>query len=1230
MMFWKKPYARVMIQIFLVVSMSIAFSFIVNEGEKNLVSAAEVGDFISTCIESNEGTICQEFLKEDCNSNCKESCIENSRDNVPECELGTCYNPVEGDCLPNSPKKSCEDFGGEWNEDVVGNLPECELGCCLTGEQASFITEQGCRRIRETTGILTQFKPEINDELSCWQEARAQKKGACILREGEGVCRLLTQRRCSQLNGDFFEDFLCSHPDLETDCEKQISTNCIEGEDEIYWIDSCGNRENIYEGSSSSQKDHSWNEGKILLKSDACFLTDSNSDVCGNCNLLGGSTICGDKTFSERLKDGEQDVVCKEASCIDEEGNIREHGESWCFYQGAANPDEGDRGYLRSVSTPGSKNFKLWCYEGEISNVSCGERRDKICEESQVEKADGGTISTAMCRSNLADQCIGYNFEDDGMELCNENPDCYAKKVDVSQSKFKFNFCVPKYPKGFNMESSSQVAEDTCGIASMTCNVAKIKKVGKDKWINKGCLREGFTKQMNDFCMSLGDCGASVNYIGEFSDSGYRIKKAPKLGNSYIQKLKTYSIPNPLDFIKSASILSFVGSLGLGNKGEIPSDWEDEGDITKEEGFESFLQGAGFGGMALKSLAPSTGAFAPFVTAIAGAAIGAAIAGYAIEKTGISAGISPALAYALIGTAAVGGAMVALAPTGPVGWIIIAVVLIVIGVLKLVGIGDVKIYKVTFTCKAWQPPTGGEDCSKCYDDDLGCSKYSCENLGAGCKFVNEGSIFEECKYVPSDASPPQINPNYEVLTEGFSYENISNKGFKVAAPTEGGCIPAFTPVTIGLTLNEPGRCTFSVENVAFDEGEILGFLDEGEYNPEDFGLGDEFLGLIGEDDSLQDYDEDEDFQIDPGMDEFYFGGNNLFLENHTHPIYLPSLGSLGVGGFSPDRRVDFELKIRCEDTDGNKNPVDYVIKTCLMPEKDIFPPIVMTYDPLDNLTNHNSSEQKISIYTNEPAECKWSSMDKDYNNMENYMECENEPEDVKPRGFECSTNLAVNSENITYYARCLDQPWLKGTENESERHAMEKSHVISLKRSEPLEIISLSPKDNEVLTFGTEPASLKVEIKTSGGGYNGNAECSYLFEENWITLADTFDDEHEQIFNQFSSGKKELNIKCEDIIGNVAYETSNFKIDIDNTAPEVVRAYYELNNLKIITNEPAVCYYDYYGCNFDVDNASSMTFGLSTTHSTDWEVGKTYYIKCIDTWRNWKSGCSKIIKPGEF
>ena len=116
---------------------------------------------------------------------------------------------------------------------------------------------------------------------------------------------------------------------MDTNCERQASANCIEGKDELYWFDSCGNKENIYD----ANKGKSWNDGKVLGKADSCSIgTETNGlknqNTCGNCNYILGS-ICGEKTANEKLSDGSIDYVCRDLSCTDKDGQKRVNGESW-------------------------------------------------------------------------------------------------------------------------------------------------------------------------------------------------------------------------------------------------------------------------------------------------------------------------------------------------------------------------------------------------------------------------------------------------------------------------------------------------------------------------------------------------------------------------------------------------------------------------------------------------------------------------------------------------------------------------------------------------------------------------------------------------------------------------------------------------------------------------------------------------------------------------------------
>ena len=49
-----------------------------------------------------------------------------------------------------------------------------------------------------------------------------------------------------------------------------------------------------------------------------------------------------------------------------------------------------------------------------------------------------------------------------------------------------------------------------------------------------------------------------------------------------------------------------------------------------------------------------------------------------------------------------------------------------------------------------------------------------------------------------------------------------------------------------------------------------------------------------------------------------------------------------------------------------------------------------------------------------------------------------------------------------------------------------------------------------------------------------------------------------------------------------------------------------------------------------MNNATSMTTGLSTVHKAEWTTGKTYNIKCEDYWDNSNPTCVMKVTPDYF
>ncbi|MEK6855080.1 MAG: hypothetical protein AABX73_02555 [Nanoarchaeota archaeon] len=551
----------------------------------NLLSGflGQNGESAHTCPLSKDGKICQQYLPSQCEEKCAEECIPKPRSELPdgnECKLGTCFDKSEGTCQPRSPQGECTGQNIEWFDNSEEEVLECRKGCCILEEESLFMTSKQCEIQAASLGLEigngANFNSDITSEPDCLYGAGyvQKKEGACVFQSGdsngENGCIFTTQDDCIGRTGDeskFHLNELCSKEELNTNCEKQKETKCLENGEGLYWFDSCGNRENIYDASRS---DSGWNEGDVLPLGESCSVGEGNNPTanqgtCGNCNRFFGN-VCGEKTeepIEQKLDDDTQDYVCLDLGCYDPEGNrIREHGTSWCAYQsdvglpGAEqissnfeiiNLIPGEFGPLsdlaagRATDSVGSRHFRKSCIDGKIVTDPCADYRGEICVEERI-KIPGSEIelSSAACRLNRWQECLAYNPDQKQAQLigkagpmagkiaefltgtqCWADPDCFLKKVDVatgSMDSFHFSYCAPKYPPGFDLstEEGRQSAEQICGQASNECTMVYVTTLsGKECKANCECGEIEFEKKMNDLCVSLGDCGFKANYAGE-------------------------------------------------------------------------------------------------------------------------------------------------------------------------------------------------------------------------------------------------------------------------------------------------------------------------------------------------------------------------------------------------------------------------------------------------------------------------------------------------------------------------------------------------------------------------------------------------------------------------------------------------------------------------------------------------------------------------------------------
>ena len=546
---------------------------------------------------------------------------------------------------------------------------------------------------------------------------------------------------------------------------------------------------------------------------------------------------------------------------------------------------------------------------------------------------------------------------------------------------------------------------------------------------------------------------------------------------------------------------------------------------------------------------------------------------------------------------ATGGGFVAALQSASIFGVISPLAILVVGTIMIIaslffGGGKCKPHIVTFTCQPWQAPVGASDCSKCNADTelKPCSKYRCESLGKGCQIINEGTGNDLCISMKNDGKFPGITPWTGILNESYSYVNISQNGFKIRTKS-GDCITAFSPLMFGINTDKASQC--KIDLVSRSNFESM---------------------------------------------ENDFGGSNIFMFNHSQALSLPSPEALM--NYLNDTNITYReilnrmgnlrMYVRCQDNFGNYNPAEYVIETCVKSGADTTPPMITYTIPANNgKLKNNQAILDVNIGVSEPANCKWSKQDKNYTGMENIFTCETDIDKQTVLGWNCNSTLTslTKGENIFYF-RCIDQPWLAGTVNESKRNANSQSFVYKQYVTDnPLVITRVSP--NGTLKFGGAATSISfyLGVETSGGAENGKAFCSYSWNSRWIMFLETGSNVHRQNVN-LPSGNYNIPIRCEDVAGNIDEKTISVNLEVDASAPGIIRVYNSGGSLYILTNENSDCAYtnNYPNCGFIFTNGTQMNGGFTQEHTASWDTGKTYYIKCRDAWGNEPSSCSIRVK----
>ncbi|MBI4453040.1 hypothetical protein HY636_00175 [Candidatus Woesearchaeota archaeon] len=729
---------------------------------------------------------------------------------------------------------------------------------------------------------------------------------------------------------------------------------------------------------------------KECEKKQGIYSTSNTLDEC-RCNLIEISPKIGLNPLE----------ICKNTYNRAEnnfKGGDRINGESWCSsesetssetYSVSETPKELAEDKKFASELVGSREYVHYCIEGKEYVEPCRDYREEICVDKEEKDVLGKNYKKAKCRPNRWQDCI----ECETQECCEDSVvrDC-AWESEMSTDKK----CVPAIAPGFKFWEVSAITSCTRANQKKECSGISCSQ----EWVDDTAK----------LCYMQGDCGNYRNVKNVLTGYGFL-----NTDLKYKPQKKIYDIEKDINNSSNGNNLLF----------DAPE-------------------------MAL------TATYKIGEAIDANAELLSAGLNYLNEITAISFSdfINPFKGKPII------------------------------------HVLDISL------CSIWQAPRLNQDCGYCTKNSFTpCTEYLCKSLGQQCLFdYNYGSPI--CKREKADdKTPPKISIDKEALfgketlpnkktfpkgDEANKYEayeilltagSMDIKGYKIMPE-----LLPHTSFTIGIKADEKVTCKLAL--MPFKKFNELKGIYFGQQTfsetqnitlrvPPNVAIPQNMLDIL----NYSHYEQISEFLEEPeyvanNYQEKYktpimlyntFSGEDItkkispvtemiknFIERYKKE--LPNVRALINLSLSKFENNTYMLFVQCMDEAGNENTEPMFIEFSIKNNKnksidDKNAPLIVGAVPENNsLISNDVNKQKISIYLDEPGECKYDYVNYDYKNnedksfaeMEYSFECSGNEYKLSPAfggTYECSTTLPTQStmstlnEETQIYIKCKDNPF---------------------------------------------------------------------------------------------------------------------------------------------------------------------------------------------------------------
>lgn len=1206
---------KAVFEIFLVVAMAF---FVALPG----IKAEDAG---TCCKETNTGEFCVSGISKDkCKSGFSEFSICSNVDGCNTESLGCCE--VSGQCNSQTTEASCKAVNGIFNKGVQCNeLSQCQKACCVIGTQCSFKYVNECS---DLNGVIDET---AGSESSCAAICSKQDLGCCTETCGYG-----TKGEC--LDENFFSA-KCANVALCADkCKTHAKKDC--GDDgHIYWFDSCGNKEDIF---------------------DQCNPEGNNGETT-SCSNKNNEVICKswdcDKTWNNPVLEGDE--------------ISRKNGESWCEYQAAVGP---------GMDLPGTQHYLHSCIKGEEVVEPCGEKRERVCVYGNVVQADGR--SAAACVSNTADRCTTATDQDSCVKagICvwvpNEGEVSIEKNKDNYHIQFKLAYNSEDHYDGSFIIRGDKTGDkriydtdngwDKLVVDGLTHTEESFESHVKGDNLKKYYDKEGDFKYETynfEFDVKHGDYSIWIknvdndderidiisfstdDIVSATQDKGYCVPYVPPANSALCEKgtnnikeavyweeecvggdwscsdnCDLYGVETKKGMNKLCNMYGDCGAKynlagrlsSTGFKRNCDPNSEDYTDIedecpigsngltSSEIPFSEYInagKGLYIGNIDLTKLLPAEDQAMSDIQKAGWSLIGMGgglVGAFAVLSFIVAVAATVGVAGVSVSTLT---AAAALCTAGPVGCIIggvIAVAAIATGIALAVCTDD-QFRDIQFSCSEWQAPSGAQDCSKCNmqqkdggllpNDKSLVFKYDPTNDNQFPQYQCTESLCKSlgsCLFQGETAEGPKCLEldNYDVSAPAVRYVDSNLQCNDKIPGTVGNCNVENTENGIRITgmLKEFSQLNITLKTINLHD------------NKEELAVCAYTLSFN------ETYD-----GIVPNFEE-----GELLSTKHT--LVIANVQSNKV----------YSLKVFCEDASTNRNKMarPFIISFETAPEPDFTPPVLRSFNPPNGkaFVPYGITEKDVVITLNEPADsfggCRFSDESGvSYEKMTRMMSCTPGGLSEGPKCTGKLTNL-VEDEDNNFYFRCRDKSGNANQEDWPQEGGVSVPYIVKASPSLNISSIQCAHYDGPDCSVIYDK-EFNLSLTTQEGAENGISVCSF----NNIIFLQTNSTEHFQPGLRLGTGNHVLKISCYDIAGNTASQDINADVRIDNAAPVIKSIYSDDSTIKLITDEKANCKYEFNKTEFNFNNATSMTGENNYLHSFIAE-SKGAIIQCSDRFGN--------------